>query len=250
MRALLVALCLTPAPSLAQDVDDWEFAEDPARKLSVAMARYDGGQAIIVQCRDGELTTMVAGLPATTRRLRLVDAERADGRRDRQSWFPEQSAPGSPAVFRSYTPGRDARFFKGGGQLTLRSAGGDPASMEASFDLPAQSANIDRVLTACGRPLQDERDSLVRTPFEVDWDEAVSEPRARPRGRAVGSAEISCVIREQRYTDCRVDYARPERSGRETVRAREGVRLEKPDPAAEGTVSYLTTTTFEEFIAL
>lgn len=244
--AAAAVLTMGQAPE-APDADDWEFGEDPSRKLTVAMARYDGGQALIVQCVDGELKTMISGLPATTRRLRVIEWERADGRRDRQSWFPE-GGPGS-TVFGTYTPARAARFFKGGGQLTLRSAGGDPASMEASFDLPPASANLDRVLTACGRPLQDERDSLPRTPFEVDWDEAAAEPRPG-RGRSVGVAEISCIVRQERFRECRVDYARPPRAGRDAARQLEGDRLQQPDPAAEGTVSYMNIETFEDIIAM
>lgn len=249
VTALAVALSLGPFPAFAQDADDWEFAEDTGRKLTVAAARYEGGQAVLVQCRDGELNAMIVGLPATDYRLRRVAAERADGRRDQQSWFPEAAAPGSPAVFRTLTPGRDARFFKGGGLMTLRSTDGDPASMEATFDLPAQSANLDRVLTACGRPLEDERDRLARTPVTIEWEPVASgRRRDSGRGRTTGAADISCVVRNQRYTDCRVEYARPARDGARLAREMEGDRLRTPDPAAEGTVTYVGVVTSEEII--
>ncbi len=249
VTALAAALCLSPVPALAQDADDWEFAEDAGRKLSAAMARYEGGQAVVAQCRDGELSAMIVGLPTTPYRLRRVEAERADGRRDQQSWFPEVAAAGSPAVFRSLTPGRDARFFRGGGILTLRSTDGDPATMAATFDLPAQSANLDRVLTACGRPLEDERDRLARTPVNIEWEPVASEPRrGRGRERTIGAADISCIVRNQRYTDCRVEYARPARDGARLAREMEGDRLRTPDPAAEGTVTYVGVVTSEELI--
>jgi len=248
VTALAATLCLGPLPAFAQDADDWEFAEDAGRKLSVAAARYEGGQAVLVQCRDGELSAMIVGLPATDYPLRRVEAVRADGRRDQQSWFPEAAAPGSPAVFRTLTPGRDVRFFKGGGLMTMRSTDGDPATMEATFDLPVQSANLDRVLTACGRPLEDERDQLTRTPVTIQWEPVVSGRRDSGRGRTTGAADISCVIRNQRYTDCRVEYARPARDGARLAREMEGDRLRDPDPAAEGTVTYVGVVTSEEVI--
>lgn len=239
-RALCIIAATAQIGAAASQDDDWEFAEDPGRQLSAAIARYEGGQAVVVQCLAGELSAMIVGLPATPYRLRRIEAERADGRRDHQSWFPEAAAPGSPAAFKTLTPGRDARFFRGGGLMTLRSTDGDPATMAATFDLPLLSANLDRVLTACGRALEDERDRLTRTPVTVDWQKvAGGRSRDRGRGRTVGAADISCVIRNQRYTDCRVEYARPAHEGVRAAREMEGDRLREPDPQAEGTVSYV-----------
>jgi hypothetical protein len=146
---LIAALCAilfagTSAAAFAQDEDDWEFQEDPARNLSVAAVRYDGGASVIVLCRDGVLTTVLTGLP-TTDRIEL-QAARQDGRSDSQIWL----AAGQPGALRSSDPEKDARFLRGGGPYRLQTAEGQTPALRTVFDLPTQFANLDRVLTACG----------------------------------------------------------------------------------------------------
>jgi len=145
---LIAALCaiMTAGPNaaLAQDEDDWEFEEDPARNLSVAAVRYDGGVSVIVLCRDNVLTTVLTGLP-TADRIEL-QATRADGRSDTQVWL----AAGQPGVLRSSAPEKDARFLRGGGTYRVRTVEGQTPVFRTAFDLPAQFANLDRVIVACG----------------------------------------------------------------------------------------------------
>lgn len=147
IAALCAILCAGPTAALAQDEDDWEFEEDPARNLSVAAVRYDGGSSVIVLCRDNVLTTVLTGLP-TTDRIEL-QATRADGRSDSQVWL----AAGQPDALRSSDPETDARFLRGGGAYRVRTVDGQTPAFRTAFDLPAQFANLDRVLTACGLAL-------------------------------------------------------------------------------------------------
>jgi hypothetical protein len=223
--ALLGAGLATAAA--AQD-DDWEFAEDPARQLTVAASRYDAGPSIIVQCRAGALTAMLIGMPAAagTEEIQLT-ATRADGRADAQAWRPA----GSDGVFRSSVPARDIRFLRGGGAYAVRTAEGAPHAFSATFDLPPQSANLDRVLTACGWDLADDRDQLGRArgvsltdpdaePFRMprSRSRSISErsrrlPTPAPSGPAAAprilpaEQQVSCIVRDMRLADCRVLHA-------------------------------------------
>jgi hypothetical protein len=142
--ALCAILCAGPTAALAQDGDDWEFQEDPARNLSVAAVRYDGGSSVIVLCREGVLTTVLTGLP-TANRIELL-AERADGRGDSQVWLDA----GQPGTLRSSAPERDARFLRGGGAYRVRTVEGQTPAFRTSFDLPTRFVNLDRVIITCG----------------------------------------------------------------------------------------------------
>ena len=98
-RILTAALCalLGAGQAMAappQD-DDWEFQEDPAQNLTIAAVRYEAGAAIVVQCRAGALTAVMAGVTPSTTDLEL-QAARADGRHDAQTWAPAGAAKSSP----------------------------------------------------------------------------------------------------------------------------------------------------------
>lgn len=218
--ALAVGLCAGQAA--AQD-DDWEFQEDAAQGVSVAAVRYDAGQMIVVQCRQGTLTTAVTGLPPSAEPLRFA-ATRADGRRAAQIWV----SVGTPDGYRSVSPGRDARFLRGGGTYVVRTGPDAPAAVNGTFDLPSQSANLDRVLTACGWTLEDDRDLLAEAD-EIFLDRPRrGRAEARPyRPPAIPEREVSCVVREMRLRDCRADhpaYARTS-DARSLIRSVEGRRV-------------------------
>lgn len=233
----LVANCLAPAPSdSAQLDDDWEFAEDASRSLTIAVARYAAGQSIIAQCTDGELKIAVVGLPARTETSHRMDATRSDGATDTQTW-----QVGERQTLISSVPARDARFLRVGGELRLRSSDGQPSPISASFDLPTEHVNLDRVLTACGYPLEDDRDAIPRA------DPALRLARAPREGEAGGrpgsSMEISCIVQGGAYRECRADHAlkgqRPV-SVRRYANALNGLRVHPDDVAAnEGRVVYV-----------
>lgn len=244
-RILTAALCAVvgagqAAAAMPQD-DDWEFQEDPAQTLMVAAVRYEAGAAIVVQCRAGALTAVLVGLTPAPGGLEL-NAARADGRRDIQAWAPA----GSPGAFRSETAARDVRFMRGGGSYSLRTPEGAATRLRADFDLPAQSANLDRVLTGCGWALTDDRDLMARVGNEVSLSDPNAAPSRRRRGpsrpRAEGSgrsesptgptapapaeSQVSCIIRASRLTECRPDHppapgARSRAEGLEWLRDRQ-----------------------------
>lgn len=225
-RLLTVAFCAVlgaGAATAAPQDDDWEFQEDPAHNLMVAAVRYEAGAAIIVQCRGGALTAVLVGLTPSDAALELR-ATRADGRQDTQVWAPA----GAAGAFRSETAGRDVRFLRGGGGYSLRTPEGAATRLRADFDLPTQSANLDRVLTGCGWALSDDRDGLARVGAEV----SLSDPEARPSRRHTGpgrpragqgngraetapttppppppaESQLSCIIRGLHLTECRPDH--------------------------------------------
>ena len=234
-------LLVQPSTTQAQD-DDWEFHEPEAGRL-LAMARYAEGTEIIVQCQDDDLKIIVVGLPPTADERHVFTATRADGRQDSQTW---QATP-SPNTFTAIAPGRVGRFLRGGGAYELRSTGDRSPPIRARFDLPAQSANLDRVISACRWPLDDERDALAEAPSDAfHWPRQGDSdaPRGRGSSTITGVVHQSCIIRNLRLAECRVDHERPvrARNGRRIVSEMEGTRLVAADPSlVEGRVVYIVT---------
>lgn len=224
-RILTATLCAVlgagHAMAAAPQDDDWEFQEDPAQNLMVAAVRYEAGAAIIVQCRAGALTAVLVGMAPAATGLEL-QATRADGRQDLQDWAPA----GAPGAFRSEAAGRDVRFMRGGGSYSLRTPEGAATRLRADFDLPTQSANLDRVLTGCGWALADDRDLMPRVGGEVSLTDPDARPSRRHRGpsrpRAEGNgrseappaptapapaeSQVSCIVRALHLTECRADH--------------------------------------------
>lgn len=264
VAALCVIVCAGAGAAHAQDEDDWEFQHDPAQNQTVAVVRYDAGAAIIVQCRNGALSAALVGMPAATEAIALR-ATRADGRSDSQIWVPGAG----PGIFLSAVPARDVRFMRGGGLYSVHTAEGAPRAMRSNFDLPTQSANLDRVLTACGWALSDDRDGLARADGLVSLTDPEAEapqarrPRRPSRPRAGGGGrpasavrpagspapppaegQVSCIVHEMQLTECRADHAPTAASGRpgpEYLRFMQRRPLFGYDPAAaEGRVLFLT----------
>lgn len=223
IAALCATLCAGPTAAMAQDDDDWEFQHEASLNQTVAAVRYDGGVAIVVQCRNRALSAALIGMPGGVGGLE-VQAGRADGRTDIQTW-----APGpAPGILMSTVPARDIRFMRGGGLYTVRTADDAPRALRTNFDLPTQSANLDRVLSACGWSLTDDRDQLARAGrSEISFrNPNAPPPRAPPRGRGarpglpeappppagpavpplpVAEVQVSCVLQDLKLTGCRFD---------------------------------------------
>lgn len=260
-RTLILAACvgLCATAAVAQD-DDWEFQEDAAQKIAVAAVRYDAGQMIVVQCRDGGLTAVLTGLPEAAEGLQL-NATRADGRADRQTFLPA----GAPGAYRSSLPGRDVRFMRGGGAYAVRTAEGASTAFRGEFDLPTQSANLDRVLTACGWAVSDDRDQIARAPADLSFRDPDARPPRMPTRRGATSRaqrreivlpppppvpaeqQASCIIRDMTATDCRRVHSAAA-SSPELAQALErlnGQPVYAADPAAaEGRVVYTGRASF------
>lgn len=252
--ALAMALCLAPGPGFAQDADDWAFVETEEHGM-IAITEFAGGQAILAQCRDRELKVMLTGLPTTSERARNVQASRADGRHSPQTWLSSET----PGVFTAAVPGRQARFLRGGGAYEMRTAEGEIPPMRATFDLPAASANLDRVITGCNWAIEDERDALEQPgPQSFEWassrGRAPQTDRPRPRrrdGQLVSIVHLSCIVRNLRLAECRADHQLPVSGSHGSGAARNlnGERLVAPDPAlVEGRVVYVTTETEQTLV--
>ena len=274
IAALCAFVCAGPTAAMAQDEDDWEFQHEASLNQTVAAVRYDAGVAIVVQCRDNALSLALVGMPAGVGGLE-VQARRSDGRTDLQTW-----APGpAPGILLSTVPARDIRFMRGGGLYSVRTVEGAPRALRTNFDLPTQSANLDRVLTACGWGLTDDRGQLIRAGSEVSFRDPDAPPVRLPqprRGRGARSgmpdvpeapapgvpvlepaeSQISCVLRAMRLTVCRLDHP-PTAAGNEAVRSLrrlEGVQMYTAEAAAaEGKVVYTAgprTVTVIDYIAV
>ena len=274
IAALCAFVCVGPTVAVAQDEDDWEFQHEASLNQTVAAVRYDAGVAIVVQCRDNALSLALVGMPAGVGGLE-VQARRSDGRTDLQTW-----APGpQPGILLSTVPARDIRFMRGGGLYSVRTVEGAPRALRTNFDLPTQSANLDRVLTACGWGLTDDRGQLIRAGSEVSFRDPDAPPVRLPqprRGRGARSgmpdvpeapapgvpvlepaeSQISCVLRAMRLTVCRLDHP-PTAAGNEAVRSLrrlEGVQMYTAEAAAaEGKVVYTAgprTVTVIDYIAV
>ena len=219
-----------------QTDDDWEFAEDAARSLTVAAARYDSGHAVIAQCAGGKLGVLLVGLPATTETPRPLAATRPSGATDTQSWTVE-----AEGTLTSTLPARDARFLRAGGELRLQSPPGESTPVNATFDLPARSTNLDRVLTACGYPLVDDRDAIPKAAPDLRLQRPPN--KGDVGGRPGRSLELSCIIQNGAYSQCRADHfpkGMDSRSARSEALRRNGSRLHPDDAAAnEGKVAYI-----------
>ena len=258
LAALCAILCAGPSLALAQDEDDWEFQHEPSLNQTVAAVRYDAGVAIVVQCRDNALSAALVGMPAGVGGIE-VQARRADGRADVQTWVPGPQ----PGVMLSAVPARDIRFMRGGGLYSVRTVDGAPRALRTNFDLPTQSANLDRDLTACGWGLTDDRDLLTRASQAVSFRDPDARPRERPRGRGArpgvpdapepaapvaptlppAERQMSCVLQDQKLTGCRFDHpAAAALIGRDAARLLqqvEGTQMFAPEGmVTEGQVFY------------
>ena len=197
--AVYALTCASGSAAMAQD-SDWDFFEDPDRALTQAGVEYAGGQAIAAQCLDGALSLVIMGLPESPEMLRM-QATREDGRSAAQIWLPLAE----PGTYRSTSPGREARFMRGGGDYSVRTGDGAGTAVSATFDLPPQSANLDRVLTACGWALEDDRDLLPEATVSLDpTGPRYEAPPYRPP--PVPEREISCIVRDMQLRDCRADH--------------------------------------------
>lgn len=242
--AAAVGLLALSGHALAQETDDWEYAEDAAAKTSVAAVRYASGQSIVARCVDGDLTVAVTGMPQREERALRMNVRRFDGRAAAQMWM---AAP--EGTWTIYGAERAARLMRGGGALDVETVPALSPRMTASFDLPASSANLDRVLTACDRPLETDRDGLKELSLaNYDFMPGVVR-RIDNRDGVTGNsrAELSCLVGPgERLRDCRVERETPRgRFGRAAARALNGQQVDVyEDVPTEGGVVYLVVMSY------
>lgn len=229
---LAVALCAFATPLAAQEAD-WDLSTAPAQELTLASLEFEGGALAAVQCQAGELNLILGGVPSSGAKTRSVLVTRADGQSRRMDLHAIEGSD----LLRS-SSARDVRFVGVGGDTTVASTEDEPRAFRMALDLPRHSANVNNVLTACGRALEDDRDALPDAEdllTRLPSLEIASLPRFHPRIQL----EISCIVSQGALTACRSDHESPSEPdvGARTARTANGVRLSLSDPAAaEGRV--------------
>lgn len=235
---LEAALALTGAAQTRPAVDDWDIQQDRPRELTVASVSYSSGTTLSVQCLAGDLLVAVTGLPPAAAGVRRYDRRVAGGQVEQTDWRPAASGAGITS-----SSARLARSFRRGGRLELVGSVQGGAPVEIALDLPTQSSNLDRVLTACGQPVSDPFDGALGI-----GDLLIEQPRVRipePAFRSydAGQVTMECRIANARLRDCRVTRITPAnpRLEAEAVRSANGTRVRLRDhEAAEGRVVEFT----------
>lgn len=230
--ALLPGL-IGSATAVAQaPADDWDFGEDPARKLSIAAVSFETF-GVAVRCLDGRLSVVLSGLPVTSgeRRLRY---SMGDTTIDESLWI---SGTRSSAAF-SVWPRSVAAGMSRGGRLSISVPDGT-VSRRFEVDLPASPQSIDRVFQACGEELDPPPSDAPPSDESFSGFRWRSGPDVNFPSRttaSAGLAAITCVVRhEGRLRDCRIESEFPEGGGfgrAATFGAHRTARIEPVDGAA------------------
>lgn len=226
--ATLRALVLVGSVVAGQTSDDWDYETAPGRAM--ASTAYAEGVMLFVACSNGAFIVGVRGLPASAQQAGTFIRTRADGRTESSYW--DTSKAGGVLV--SSNPGRIARSFRSGGRLILNSAPEDEgAPVHIALDLPSQSANLDRVMTECGRALESPLDdALVLTGDNLQAIPWIMPPPEG--GRARYRIELECLVTNQRLASCRIENQAPANValGAAYLRQANGRRIRVRDAAA------------------
>lgn len=252
LSALAVALPAVGSAALAQDPgDDWDVTR--RGDLTLASVEFDNG-GVAMRCAEEAFDVILFGLPPSEQRTRALRVSVAGGPFFDQTWT---VAPNGTSAF-SELPTRLARQLRAGGRLQVIAASGEQSTRRMVYDLPASPAAVDQILTACGKPLTDARDSLDPwvapngLPAGRQWSETpeASFPKeAQDRGVQEGYAVVSCIAgRAGRVQDCRVESEFPAgyRLGRAAVIAGHRSRLawDRSDPDAGVGQAFVFRTTW------
>lgn len=238
MRAALASLVVALAASsaIAQAVpDDWNLSADQGRNLVLAKVAYSSGQTIAVRCQAGVLDVIVTGLPAVEGLARYIETTVGERPTALGGWA--NGGDGTAAI--SMSPAPTARSLRAGGAVRF-SVGVDVANdsplRQYAFDLPAESASLDRVLDACNTPTMDARDDLPRwmpaRGSTLNYWSRMARPEypdaADRAGIDSGYAVLSCVVQAGgRLNQCVVESESQRRAGfgQSAVRAMGAARV-------------------------
>lgn len=141
--AALAGLVLANGPAVAQQADDWDFGQDPARKLTIAAMTFDNF-GVAVRCMDGSFSVVVSGLPVASGR-RSLGWRMGEGPDQQTSWV---SPPDSASAFAVW-PRSVATGLSRGGALQIAARDGETTRRYA-IDIPPSSQAVGRVFEACG----------------------------------------------------------------------------------------------------
>jgi TonB family protein len=243
-------LALAGSPAAAQEAGAaWNLIVDEAQHATLAVTATSTGQTIAVRCLAGQLDVLVAGLPSLSGRSRYLQTTWGSRSPEGGFWLAEDTT-----VF-SETPARSARLLRRGGRLTLMVAEApepDSPLRPYGFELPRDAASVDRVLEACGAPMEDPRDDLSRwtqprvfppnlwsRPPVADYPSAAAEA-----GIESGFAVVGCIVGQGgRLQDCRVERENPQGAGfgEAAMRAMRGTRMSLTDDSAPEIGQVVTT---------
>lgn len=201
--ALLFSAIAASGASRSQDADDWDFGTDASKGVTLASVEFGNGASVAVWCQENRLVLLFDGVPASDTETRPISITR-EGGLTRRSYLAR--VEGSSLV--RTEDARAARLLRAGGQITVSSIAGDARPMRMQFDLPAQSTSVGRVLTACGYPLTDDRDTLPDASDLVARYPRLEMASFSNRYTTV-KVELSCIISGDRLTDCRSDHETP-----------------------------------------
>jgi hypothetical protein len=216
MRLFVSALALLAAsgPALAQDPsEDWDLTVNAERQLTLATLDF-GDNILALRCQAGTLDLLLTGVPVSTGALRTAHVTIGAVANEEQVWA---ARPGQP-VIGADEPARLARQLRAGGDLDLRlqPEPGTEGVRRYRLTAPASAAAVDAVLTACGEPLDEPRDLLVRVPLEPAPTWLIQPrpiwPAAATAGE--GAVEVSCVVSaDWGLADCRAEGEAPAGQG-------------------------------------
>lgn len=209
--ALLAAALTIHTPAFAQDGDDWDYGENSEQKLSIAAVSFENF-GVAVRCLDGNLSVLMAGLPAGGGGRRALTYRVGSGPEFHSTWV---SARGGATAFALW-PRAVARDFSAGGPLTVVVLTED-GPRRISTELPPSPTAVARVFQACGRDLVPAEQN--EAPRDEDfaglkWIKAPEGSFPSNARFAEGLAAVQCRVNADGYLrGCTAESEFPEGSG-------------------------------------
>lgn len=207
---LLVGMLTLGEPVAAQEADDWDYGEDPARRLSIAAVTFENF-GVAVRCMDERLSLVLSGLPVATGsrriRYRMGDEEESGG-----EWISGRDSTSAFSVWPRYVAASMSR----GGRLSMTVPDGE-GNRHYAVELPASGASVARVFQACGQELDPPETDTAPKGEDMTglvWRRAPTVNFPSRASYEVGLAGITCRLRDNgRLQDCRIESEFPEGSG-------------------------------------
>lgn len=219
-RFSAVALAgLALASPVAAQEDDWDLIRNDTTGVVTASVVFSDGFGIATRCTNGVFEVLMAGLPQAEGNddTRLLEVGLGEDETYTQSWT---NGSNRTVAFSQY-PARFARVLRRGGVLRVTAQGAAEASAGTiTVELPTSPAAVNETMTACDRPLEDNRLANVGwvvptdgIPHPLTWrvQPAPEYPRDALRaGLVSGFAVVNCLAMPNgRLDDCEVESEFP-----------------------------------------
>jgi hypothetical protein len=242
LKVLFAVVLVAAGPVQAQTNSGWFVQRAPERELVSASVEFSNGIMIVAECQSDRIAAAVLNMPRGAPGHIQYDLQRSDEHRVQTFWTREDD--GTTLLSRS---ARVVRLLKGGGRLSMSGGDRQHEAARLEVELPEDSSGLDAVLDACRYPTTNDRDRLQPVNSEL-LELPTPDMPARVvdrRGRDSFEVEISCLISQGHYVNCRSERETPAdaRDGLIMARELEGVRGRTPDLAqVEGRVLDITVT--------